>query len=119
MLLSFGLQAGTLKVQDKLKSYQLDYSEDKIWIKASDLNVMLEKNSCNQEIIQRFNHQMKKIFTNSPMLVGKKDLALHYHLDGKDFYEPTQSTRAQQLRLLPVEVRRIKMEELLLCKKKN
>lgn len=84
-----------------------------------DLDYNFEKNNCNQEILKRFHQQLNKIFTGSPLFAGHKEDTVNYTLDGQTYHEKQNSSRAQLLRLLPTEVRRLRLEELLLCKSPN
>lgn len=119
ILLSFTLLssafAAELRVVGRHQTYRLNWDEKQISYEAPTAKLLFEQKTCNQSIIDRFTANMTKLSRVPKIHGGKSDL--QYTLNGKTYKIREKSRTGVGLLKLPEEIRRMKIEEALACKK--
>lgn len=106
-----------IQVMDGRKKYQLILTETVVRYKDELTDVTLSKKECSAHLHQRFEREVKKMMSR-PFLDDFRPEFLKIDIDGKVGYEPRYGHRAKWLLSVPVEMKKLKIEESLNCNKK-
>ena len=114
------IQAKTLSVKAPFKTMTLNYSRKKISLKGYRLGLSLKRKDCNNHILDRFRWQMNRLLKSKTLLRNKKEKeSLEIQFNGRKLFAPPRSKEAMLLLNLPLEVQRMKLEGILICRKKS
>lgn len=107
------VHAGTLK--SSAPAYDLNWSKNQISYKDELLEIKFTKKNCNKEMFRKFHSDMDKFPTGEFLRKGEGEI--NFTWNGTKYHEPLTSHRRKILRALPQELRRMKLENKLACKK--
>lgn len=116
LIYAVSASSAELNVRYKLKNYSLDYDVSLISLKSSQLNLTIHKEDCNVSIIEKFNSQVREMIKRSIKLKNPGTDTLEVSASNK-FYVSDRSPSGKFFRLIPDEVKRLKIESVLSCKK--
>ena len=109
--------AANFTVIDGLKRYQLDYDGQLIKFEASMMKLNLRKKDCNSDLIKKFAAQTDGILLRATKHIDGNKGFLEVTRGKETFFIAPQSQTGKYLRLIPEEIKRLKVEESLRCKK--
>ena len=113
------VQTKILTVQAPFKTMTLNYSRKKISLKGYRLGLSLKRKHCNGYILDRFRWQIDRLLKSKTLLRNRKEKeSLEIQFNGRKLFVPPRSREAKLLLNLPIEVQRMKLEGLLICRKK-
>lgn len=117
MLTSAASFARAIEVRDKNLKYTLKTSKESISFNAQEISLSLERQKCNEHIIDSFNKSLDS-FLKTPFLDFSRPGYLEIKLDTKIGYEPRFGKRAAHLLSMYERIKKAKIEEQLNCSKK-
>lgn len=115
-LLTTPVWAISLKVQSNRINYQVTWDTQSLYLTSHSMNFSMKRSNCNGHILDRFlkqYHNFNKLNHQRSDEIDK----MTYRLDGKMKTISSRSRLGKVLATLPREVKRMKMEEVLACKK--
>ncbi|MFP5491761.1 MAG: hypothetical protein ACLGG0_09675 [Bacteriovoracia bacterium] len=115
-LMTTPVWAISLKVQSTRINYQVTWDEQSLYLTSHRMNFSMKRSSCNAHILDRFLKQYHNFNKLNHQRSDERDM-MTYRLDGKQKTISTRSRLGKVLTTLPREVKRMKMEEALACKK--
>lgn len=107
--------ASELRVMGRHRTYRINWDAQQIDYEAPSAKLKFEKKECNAHIFESFSKNMRS-FEHVPKIKGGKS-NLEYVLNGKSYKIREKSRTGVGLLKLPDEIRRMKIEESLACKK--
>ena len=112
-------QAKTLTVQAPFKTMTLNYDRKKISLKGYRLGLSLKRKNCNGHILDRFRWQMDSLLKSKTLLKNRKEKeSLEIQFNSRKLFAPPRSKETRWLLNLPLEVQRMKLEGIFICRKK-
>ena len=112
-------QTKTLTVRAPFKTMTLNYSRKKISLKGYRLGLSLKRKHCNGYILDRFRWQMGRLLKSKALLKTRKEKeSLEIQFNRRKLFAPPRSREARLLLNLPIEVQRMKLEGIFICRKK-
>lgn len=108
--------AASLNVQSTRVRYQLTWDSQSLFLVSHRMNFTMKRAECNGHILDRFNRQYQNFNQLNRPISHERD-RITYQLDGKQKSVSSRSRLGKVLLTLPREVKRMKMEEALACKK--
>lgn len=111
--------AAELRVRDSLKNYSLTYSSELVKFESKGMKLSLEKQSCNQDLLEKFSRQVELMQRKAIKKSKPADGDLHLISDKSTSYLAPLSMGGRFFRAIPREIKRLKVEESLRCKKKQ
>ena len=116
---SSSIHAKTLIIRAPFKTMTLNYSEKKISLKGYRLGLNLKRKNCNGYILDRFERQMAKLLKSKILRQKRiKKESLEIQMGKRKLFVPPRSREARLLLNLPLEVQRMKLEGMFICRKK-
>ena len=113
------VHAKTLKLRAPFKTMTLNYSQKKISLKGYRLGLNLKRKNCNGYILDRFERQMEKLLKSKALRQKRIEKeSLEIQIGKRKFFAPPRSREARLLLNLPLEVQRMKLEGMFICRKK-
>lgn len=106
----------SLKVQSNRINYQVTWDAQNLYLTSHSMNFSMKRSSCNGHILDRFLKQYHNFNKLNHQRSDELD-KMTYRLDGKMKTISSRSRLGKVLATLPREVKRMKMEEVLACKK--
>jgi len=110
------VSATGLQVTDGLKSYDMEYGPAHVRFKSKSMTLTLTEKPCNKDIVLKFNSQITAMMSRAPKLKRVEPKALEIVSDGQTFYALPDSSSGRYFRLLPGEIKRLKLEEKFRCR---
>ena len=118
-VLSSSVHAKTLTVKAPFKTMTLNYDQKKISLKGYQLDLSLKRKNCNGHILDRFKWKMEKLLESKTLLKTRTEKeSLEIQFNGRKLFAPPRSKEAMLLLNLPIEVQRMKLEGIFVCRKK-
>ncbi len=117
-LLPLSAWSKSLRVTTPFNHYNLNYSNDLIYLKSSSYQFSLKKKKCNQLLISNFVKVVNRTLKAGPLDLSQGDKPISIITEGKKYYADKHSRLGISLLRLPKEVRRLKIQEKMLCQKK-
>jgi len=119
LLVSFHSRAFAreLKIKDGLKQYSLSYGEELVKFNSTTMKLSLKKSDCNADILKKLSTQVRLMLTKSVRQPRAGRGLIEVNDDGKIFYVSSKIASGKFFRLLPSEMKRIKIEDGLRCNK--
>lgn len=116
IIFSYTVQAKYLVVTTPFNAYSIDYSPEKISLSSSHYHYVLISNKCNRIIILNFAKDLNRIFSSNALdkYQGKKQIKVS--IDGENYYTDKGSRLGVFLLKTPKEVRKLTIQESMLCK---
>lgn len=118
LIILFSIQgfAKELVVVDRNLKYKLNFDNKSIRYETNDTILTLENKKCSAHINERFLKKMNRLL-ETPFLNDKRDEFIQVVLDQKLGFEPRFGKRAEYLMNMNEEIKKLKIEESLNCKK--
>jgi hypothetical protein len=116
VIFSSTVQAKYLVVTTPFNAYSIDYSSEKISLSSSHYHYDLVSNKCNHLIINTFVKKINRIFSSNALDKSQNDNQIKISIDGKAFYTRRESRLGVFLLKIPKEVRKLTIQESMLCK---
>lgn len=107
--------AAELRVIGRHRTYRINWDAQQIDYEAPSAKLKFEKKECNAHMFEKFSKNMLML-DRAPEIKGGKS-NLEYILNGKSYKIREKSRTGLGLLKLPEEIRRMKIEESLVCKK--
>lgn len=103
-------------VEDRRLKYKISYDEKSFSYRDEATEMSLIKKDCNAHIVERLKNKLDGYF-KKPFLEDSRPEFLKILADGKVLYEPRYGERAVFFLKMPQEIKTLKIEESLNCKK--
>ena len=116
LIITFSINAKELQVQDLNLIYKLSFDQNHIRYEAQEISLSLVHQKCSEHIIKRFNEKMDFIL-KMPEIKIQNENTFTLIIDKKTSYRSKFSNEAQFLLSMNNEIKKLKIEELLNCKK--
>lgn len=105
----------TLKVEYLARRFTVILNTKSIQFKSRDMELSINSRACSQKTLKGFYKEFQQILNGPQSHDGE---TLTYSLKGKVRSESLLSRKGRYIISLPDEIKRIKIEEYLRCKKK-
>lgn len=116
ILVSCAVQAKSLVVTTPFNSYSIDYSPEKVSLSSTHYHHFLVGNKCNSLIIHTFVKKLNRIFSSNALDTFQGEKQIKILIDGETYYTDKESRLAVFLLKIPKEVRKLTIQENILCK---
>ncbi|MEA9355989.1 hypothetical protein SHI21_07250 [Bacteriovorax sp. PP10] len=108
--------AHELEVKDKFFTYNLSVEEGFIRFKTVNSNVSIERQKCSAHIVDRFGKLFDRTMKD-PLAQAQRSGSLEVKFDSTSGYVHPKGQRAKFLRSMPNQIKQLKIEEGLNCRK--
>lgn len=105
--------ANELRVQYLARHHTLTFTAQNISLKSSELDLSLRKQKCSEVIFKNFHEELKDLAKVQPIDETKEPVT--YTHKGKSYRVSPETKLGRFLVLLPEEVKRMKLEEMIRC----
>jgi len=110
--------AQILFVSSRKANFQLNISDSQnISIKGHYIHMTLQKNACNENIINEFISKTRSLIRKNPNNRKIEKELIQVKFNEKEYYEDPKSRIGHYLISLPREFHRLKIQEKILCSK--
>ncbi len=113
LLFCLNLFAGTLV--SSAPKFDLRWDNKTITYRDEVFYVQFHKRKCNEMMFAHFRKMMDAFPKGEYLRKGKGEI--NYVWNGKQYHEPLTSQRRKNFKLIPLELRRMKLESQLACQK--
>jgi hypothetical protein len=117
-IFSTNLWAKSLGVETHLKKMQLHFSDESLTLKGHQLDLSMQKKSCNEHIIKKFQLDLERALSRQTKNKSPFPLAVKYTWKEETYYESPRTDFGQYLLRLPQTLQKLKLEEKYNCDKK-
>jgi len=111
--------AGELQVNAFNIQYKSEYSNELIMLKGNKINIVIKKKKCNQLLIKNFITKLNKKLNSIPKRITKQKHDFTYTNDSQVFYENNKSTLGVFLIKFPNAIKKLSIQNSLLCSSKK
>lgn len=116
---SYPSNAKVLIVRAPFKTITLNYDRRNISLTGHQLDLSLKRKKCNGHILDRFRRQMEGLLKSKSFKEKRNEKAsLEIQVGVRRLFVPFRSKEAQFLLNLPIEIKRMKLEGIFICRRK-
>ena len=116
IIFSYTVQAKYLVVTSPFNAYSVDYSLEKVSLSSSHYHYVLISNKCNRLIILNFSKELNRIFSSNALDKYQGEKQIKVSIDGENYYTDKESRLGAFLLKVPKVVRKLTIQENMLCK---